>query len=91
MFRMLSIIFSKDPNRIVRPWGILGPRYQLTPIGMFYFKIACIVPFTLIPLSFVITENNFHYRAQYVYAFIFILLSTYVFVQLAVRNGKRLS
>jgi hypothetical protein len=58
---------------------------------MIFYKIALAIPLSLFPLSFLIIANNNVFHVYYLYIIIFILLITYLFLMMAIRNGQRIS
>jgi hypothetical protein len=53
--------------------------------------MAIVVPLSLFPFSFVISANHFVFHAYYLYFLILVLLVTYLFLMIAIRNGRRIS
>lgn len=91
MFRTLWLLFAKNPGMIIRPFGLLGGSYKVNRRGMIFYKIALTIPFSLFPLSFLLIANNNVFHVYYLYIIIFILLITYLFLMMAIRNGQRIS
>lgn len=91
MFHALWLIFASNPDMIVRPWGRLGSAYKVNERGFLFYRIAVAIPLTLIPLSFVISANHFVFHLYYIYFLLIVLLTTYLFLSLAIRNGRRVS